>query len=98
MAGIAEHGQPASFYFLWLLCAHFIVATHKTLTCHNSTLSAAQSCNSDSLEKVQVEMELRKVQGGEVKCVKSEEGYKKGVCVCTYTCVIHLFYIQMPLL
>lgn len=60
MAGIAEHGLPASFRVLWFLCAHFIVAALKTLTCHNSTLSAAKSCNADSVEKVEVEMGLRK--------------------------------------
>lgn len=63
MAGIAEHGLPASFYFLWFLCADFIVAALKTLTSHNSTLSAAKSCNIDSVEKVVVEMEL----GGKCK-------------------------------
>lgn len=62
MAGIAEHGLPASFYFLWFLCTHFIVAALKTLTCHNSTLSAAKSCNIESRKKVEVEMELGKVK------------------------------------
>lgn len=82
MAGIAEHGLPASFYFLWFLCAHFIVAALKMLTSHNSALCAAKSCNVDSLEKVEVEMELRKVKGGEVKFVKNWGGYKMSVCVC----------------
>lgn len=52
MAGIAEHGLPASFHFLWFLCARFIVAALKPLTCHNSELSAAKSCNIDGLEEV----------------------------------------------
>lgn len=73
MAGTAENGLPTSFFFLWLLCAHFIAAALKALTRHNSALSAAKSCNTDGLEKV--EMELGEMRGGEVKFVRGE-------CVC----------------
>lgn len=68
------------------------MAALKTLTCHNSALSAAKSCNTDGLGKVEVEMELGEMRGGEVKFVRGE-------CVCENTkCVVHLFYNQISLL
>lgn len=97
MAGIAEHGLPGSFHFLWFLCAHFIVAALKTLTCHNSTLSEAKSCNIDSVGKLVVAIELREVEGGEVKmCKESRKGDREEgcecVCVCVRECVVYICF------
>lgn len=75
MAGIAEHGLPASFYFLWFLCTHFIEAALKILTHHISTLSAAKSCNIDSVGKGGEGVEKRVKTGG--KFVQDQGGDKK---------------------